>query len=49
MSNDDECLKIILVRARMFMCLYACLFVCVIGYCAEHEEKTLQFPGPEKN
>lgn len=30
-------------------CLYARVFVCVIGYCAEHEEKTLQLPRPEKN
>lgn len=32
---------------HVFVCL--CVCVCVIGYCAEHEEKTLQLPRPEKN
>lgn len=29
--------------------MYVSVFLGVIGYCSEHEEKTLQFPRPEKN
>lgn len=43
--RTDKCLTIKILYA----CMYVSVFLCVIGYCAEHEEKALQFPRPEKN